>query len=365
LNILSKRLKLTLDISPLLEDLWTGIPVFTRRLAKALLQNSAVDLEYSIQFVKIPSDQVKGALALGTGAFLRSEYQSHRGVGYESIDSAQPILFPSTKGQGGFLTREASTVHDLSTLFMPENHVEANIAHHLDHFNAELETNDVTFCISEATRAALVSALPSKASTTRLMYQYVDWPNNFPMLERNLAKLAIGRYAIVIGTIEPRKNLALLINALSHPELSDENLFFVVIGKKGWQVDEFLNGLSPNQKKRVIFSGYVTEFTKYRLIKGAEFLVFPSLYEGFGIPALEAMSLGKPVLASRTSSFPEVVGSAGVYFDPLSTSEFAAALKDINNPKKIAELAPKAVRQNAAFNPQRMAKPIIDWIAHV
>ena len=76
---------------------------------------------------------------------------------------------------------------------------------------------------------------------------------------------------------------------------------------------------------RLLFSGFVSEFTKYRLIKGSEFLIFPSVYEGFGIPALEAMALGKPVLSSWSSSLPEVVGDAGVYFDPLSVTDFAAA----------------------------------------
>jgi len=123
--------------------------------------------------------------------------------------------------------------------------------------------------------------------------------------------------------------------------------------------------LTPEQRKRVIISGFVTEFVKYRLIANAEFLVFPSLYEGFGIPALEAMSLGKPVLASRTSSFPEVVGEAGLYFDPFSADEFADALLEISHPQRLAELAPLALAQNARFSPQRMAAPIVEWVTGV
>ena len=134
-----------------------------------------------------------------------------------------------------------------------------------------------------------------------------------------------------------------------------------MIGKRGWKVDASLAGMTDAQRKSLLFSGFVSEFVKYRLIKGAEFLIFPSLCEGFGIPALEAMSLGKPVLASRSSSLPEVVGDAGVYFDPFSLNEFAAALEEIANPRKLAELAPKALRRNAAFGPERMARPVVDW----
>jgi glycosyltransferase involved in cell wall biosynthesis len=76
---------------------------------------------------------------------------------------------------------------------------------------------------------------------------------------------------------------------------------------------------------------------------------------------LEAMSLGKPVLAARTSSFPEVVGDAGLYFDPFSEDDFADALAEISNPRKLAELAPQAIAQNAKFNPVRMAAPVVEW----
>jgi glycosyltransferase involved in cell wall biosynthesis len=136
----------------------------------------------------------------------------------------------------------------------------------------------------------------------------------------------------------------------------------VVIGKKGWKVDQFMADLTAADRQRLMFSGFATEFTKYRLLKHAEFLVYPSLYEGFGIPALEAMSLGKPVLAARTSSLPEVIGEGGVYFDPLSVSEFAAAFAEISDQRKLEELAPKATSGAAAFGWQRMAQPVVDWV---
>jgi hypothetical protein len=93
---------------------------------------------------------------------------------------------------------------------MPEAHEEANIAYHLDTMALELATDDVVFCISEATRAALSSAFPSVASKTRTLFQYVDWPNHFEIMNRNMPPLRLGPYAVVVGTIEPRKNLGLL-----------------------------------------------------------------------------------------------------------------------------------------------------------
>jgi glycosyltransferase involved in cell wall biosynthesis len=104
---------------------------------------------------------------------------------------------------------------------------------------------------------------------------------------------------------------------------------------------------------------------KYRLLRHAEFLVYPSIYEGFGIPALEAMSLGKPVLCALTSSLPEVVGDAGVYFDPLSPGEFAAAFAEISDAGRLAELSSKARIRATAFGWERMAKPVVDWVQEI
>lgn len=356
------RRRVTVEVSPLVEDQWTGIPVFTRRLIRALVRHGGVELDFSFKAARISGALVFQALTLGTGTFLRDDFEHHGPERYELADQNTPMLFPSCKGLQQISNREASTVHDMSTLFMPETHEEPNIAHHLDHLQTEIKSDEVVFCISEATRAALLSAFPSVAAKTRLLYQYVDWPEEFETLERNLPRLRLGRYAVVVGTLEPRKNLAVLIRALAQPEIANSPLKFIVIGKKGWLVDSFLGELTGAQRERLIFSGFVSEFTKYRLIKSAEFLVMPSLYEGFGIPALEAMSLGKPVLAARSSSLPEVVGDAGVYFDPLSAEDFGSAFAEISNPRRIAELSPRAILRNAEFGWQSMAEPVVNWL---
>ena len=356
--------RLTLDITPLFETQWTGIPVFTRRLIQALLRHGGIDLRFMFRLTEIPHGAVMAAIAAGTGAFLRDGFESEAGLHAPLADRAGPFLYPSVKDSFAVAEREASTVHDMSTLLMPELHEEANVAYHLDHFARSLATDEVVFCISEATRAALVAAFPSVAGRARVIYQYVDWPDRFDAMDRDLPALQLGRYAVVVGTIEPRKNLGLLLRALETPELRRSPLRFVVIGRKGWNVDGFLQSLPPDARERILFSGFVSEFTKYRLIKGADFMVFPSLYEGFGIPALEAMSLGKPVLASRSSSLPEVVGEAGVYFDPCSIEEFGVALEEIFHAQRLGDLGGIARDRSRAFGWDSMAKPVVEWVRH-
>jgi glycosyltransferase involved in cell wall biosynthesis len=357
--------KLTIDIGPLFEDQWTGIPVFTRRLVQALLRHGGLDIDFAFRMTRIPRESVLTAIRAGSGTLLRSEFERNAGKSYPLIDSNAHLLFPSVKECFDSAHREASTVHDVSTLVMAENHVPENVDHHMKGLARQLSTNDVVFCVSEASRAALSLAYPSTAHKARLLMQYVDWPEEFATLERNLSPPVFGRYAAVIGTIEPRKNLGLLIRALAMPEIRESDLRFVVIGKTGWKVEQFMAGLTAEEREHLVFSGFVTEFMKYRLLRHAEFLVYPSIYEGFGIPALEAMSLGKPVLCAMTSSLPEVVGDAGVYFDPLSSSEFAAAFAEISDAGKLAELSSKARVGAAAFGWQRMAQPVVDWVTGI
>jgi glycosyltransferase involved in cell wall biosynthesis len=356
-----KRPKLILDIHPLLDYQWTGIPVFTRRLIEALWREGSLDVSFTLGGELLKSDDVRRSIKHLSGAFLGESRDRRRRSDRTSSGRGVPRLFPSVKNPKAIGKREASTVHDLSTLFMPETHEDANVAHHLGNLQQELSSDEVVFCVSEATKAAVSSAFPSVVSKLRVLYQYVEWPEELESLDRNLPALSLGRYAVVVGTIEPRKNLALLLEALSCRELARSDMQFVVIGRTGWLMDQFMEKLTPGQRERVMFTGFVSEFTKFRLIKHAEFLVYPSLYEGFGIPALEAMSLGKPVLAARTSSFPEIIGEAGVYFDPLSVAEFAAAFKEIQHPKKLAELAPKARARAESFHWKRMAEPVVRW----
>lgn len=359
---LSARPKVTLDIGPLMETHWTGIPVFTRRLAEALLRHGGMEVEFAFRLTRIPKAQVLAAIRAGTGALLREQFESDAPDWGQAIDHEGALVYPSVKDAFGIATREASIVHDMSTLLMPEVHEEANVAHHMDHMIQELASNEVVFCTSMATQAALSTAFPSVAQRTRLLYQHVDWPRHFPLLYRNLPPLALGPYAVVVGTVEPRKNLGLLLRSLDEPELRRSRLRFVIIGRRGWKVDAFMANMSSEARQRLLFSGFVSEFTKYRLIKGAEFLIFPSVYEGFGIPALEAMSLGKPVLSSFSSSLPEVVGNAGMYFDPLSVREFAAAFAAISRSRTLAKLAPLAIERARAFNWQRTAEPVAKWV---
>ena len=159
--------RLTLDVTPLLESQWTGIPVFTRRLLRALQASGRVSLDYAVRLERVPEAAVERALRQGSGTFLRDLVERGATEG-EPIAAGQPLLYPSVKPAPGVVAREASTIHDISTLVMPETHAAINVTHHLAPLRQQLLTDEVVFCCSAATRAALTSAFPWVAPKARL-----------------------------------------------------------------------------------------------------------------------------------------------------------------------------------------------------
>src|SRR5258708_38923249 len=122
------------------------------------------------------------------------------------------------------------------------------------------------------------------------------------------------RYLLFLGTLQPRKNLRRLVEAYMR---SSVDLPLVLAGKRGWLIDNLLEGVPDDIRSRIILTGYVADEDVAALYRGALALVFPSLYEGFGFPVIEAMRCGTPVLCSDTSSLPELAGDAALLVDPV------------------------------------------------
>ncbi len=133
------------------------------------------------------------------------------------------------------------------------------------------------------------------------------------------------RYILAVGTLQPRKNFTRLIEAFS--TLADKEISLVIVGKKGWLYEEILAAPKTwNVEDRVRFLDYVSDDELPALYEKSECFVLPSLYEGFGLPVLEAMAHGVPVVVSKTSSLPEIAGEAGIYVDPEDVRSIASGL---------------------------------------
>jgi glycosyltransferase involved in cell wall biosynthesis len=136
-------------------------------------------------------------------------------------------------------------------------------------------------------------------------------------------------YLLSVGVLQPRKNLVRLVRAFNRIA-RDIPHRLVLVGKEGWAGEELRRAIAESPAGREpVFTGYVPDADLPALYAGADIFVYPSLYEGFGLPPLEAMACGAPVITSNTSSLPEVVGNAGVTVNPLDTDALARAITDL------------------------------------
>jgi glycosyltransferase involved in cell wall biosynthesis len=171
------------------------------------------------------------------------------------------------------------------------------------------------------------------------------------------------RYFLHVGNIEPRKNLINLFRAcdLVWQKLG-RDFQLVVVGKKGWLYSDIFETLKDAAFARdVVFTGYVEDKDIPALYSGADFFVFPSLYEGFGLPILEAMRCGVPVIASHVASLPEVAGDAALYVDPKDPKDIAEKLLTLADDFSLQEsLRQKGFLQAAKFSWERTARKTLD-----
>lgn len=145
-------------------------------------------------------------------------------------------------------------------------------------------------------------------------------------MEPNIKRRKSKNYILSVGTLQPRKNYVRLIEAFS--KIRSPSTELVIVGKKGWLYEEILD--APRKydvEERVKFLDFVSDGDLPVLYQGAECFILPSLYEGFGLPVLEAMAFGIPVIVSNNSSLPEVAGKAGIYVDPMSIESIVEGIE--------------------------------------
>ena len=171
-----------------------------------------------------------------------------------------------------------------------------------------------------------------------------------------------GDYFLYLGTIQPRKNLARLIAAFA--QLTDRSTTLLLAGKPGWLYrDLFAQVRRLGLENRVRFPGYVAQADKAALISGATAFVFPSLYEGFGLPVLEAQACGCPVICANSSSLPEVAGEGALLVDPTDTAALSAAMTSLlTDHRRRASLAERGLSNLNRFSWEECARTVLTVI---
>lgn len=246
------------------------------------------------------------------------------------------------------------TIHDVSYLYYPEEFLK-NDLYKLTHWTAAaVARSKQIIAVSKTTKKDLLKHYQIEEDKVSVIYNgftklNAENPDRNPIEAYNLKN---NKYILYVGTLQPRKNINILIRAFKNVQEKHSSLKLVIVGKKGWMWKTIFEEVEDLQlTESIIFTGYIPDAEVAELYKHALVFVLPSLYEGFGIPILEAMSQRCPVIASYRSSLPEIAGEACLYFDPADPEALATKIESIiQDPQLRNDLIQKGIERSENFS---------------
>ncbi len=264
--------------------------------------------------------------------------------------------------------RAILTVHDLSFMRVPQCSEPSLRSYLLRVVPASVRRADVVLADSECTKADVIDLLGVDPNRVEVVYAGVE--QRFQRVQdvhvlrgvRNRYHLP-ARFVLGLGTLQPRKNFQRLIEAYARArEGAGNKIKLVIAGGAGWMYEGIFRRVEElGLQDAVCFPGYVADEDLPALYTLADLFVFPSLYEGFGLPPLEAMACETPVVTSNVSSLPEVVGDAALMVDPLDVAALAGAMQRLLNDQALRqEMVRRGVVQARNFTWSRAAKKLLD-----
>lgn len=253
------------------------------------------------------------------------------------------------------------TAHDLSWIRYPQTHPKERVAEMNRFFQPGLERASLILTDSEFVKQELMDLFGTPAQRIKsipLGAEAVFHPRSEQetSMVLNQQGLTHGRYLLAVGTLEPRKNLGMALEAYrSLPAAMREHHPLVLVGMKGWLTSALEKQMAPLVAAgHIRVLGYLQRDELATIISGALCLIYPSIYEGFGLPPLEAMASAVPVISSNVSSLPEVVGDSGVLIDPENAPDLAQAMTRMVEDSEFRNtLAAKSLERSRLFSWER------------
>lgn len=370
-------IKIAFNATALLSPL-TGIGQYTKHLLEKLVQHPAFSFEmfYSNKWssnLLASSSSTPASFKAFVRNYIPHAYRINRLVEQHHFANGVKKNQFNLYHEPNFLAFDFDgpiilTVHDLSWIRHPETHPKKRVAAMNRFFEASLTRANNIITDSVFVRDELISVFGVSAHKITPVHlgvsrAFCPHESNDTFAILNHLNLVHGRYFLAVGTIEPRKNLQVVLNAfMQMPKIIRQQYPLVIVGMKGWYTTEFERLVSPLLSSgEVRLLGYLPQADLIQVIAGALTLIYPSLYEGFGLPPLEAMACAVPVITSNVSSIPEVVGNGGVMLDPCDVDGFSNAMRAMVESKAHRNyLGQLALMQSQLFNWDKTAHGTIE-----
>jgi len=227
-----------------------------------------------------------------------------------------------------------ATVHDFSWEIYPEFQPRERVVYFQKYFYPSIQQCDHIITGSQFTKREIIERVGISPDKISVIYHGVNHAVFYP----RMLKKPEQKYILAVGSIEPRKNLKNLLMAYG---MLDKNFrdeyHLILVGASGWNNDEIVNDIK-SLSQWVHYSGYVSDEELAELYGNAAVFIYPSIYEGFGIPPLEAMSCGIPVIVSSASTLPEVCADAAYYIDPMDCKDIKEGMLKVLNDEELKKV---------------------------
>ncbi len=346
----------------------TGTENYSLFLIRALL-NLETEHRFRLYFNSAPEPHLFAAERAELRIIPLPRLWTHLRLSLEMTTRAPDVLFVPAHVLPLVHPRHSTvTVHDLGYIYYPEAHtrwdrwyLQWSTFHNVRHARHVIAD-------SQATKRDLMKCFGSAPDRIHVIYPGYDRafapvcdPSRLAAVRERYGLPS--QYAIHVGTYQPRKNLSILLDAFAAVAEQRAELHLALVGKRGWLYEPlFAQTQRLGLEQRIHFTDYASRADLPALLTAARVFLLPSLYEGFGLPVLEAMACGTPVICSNASSLPEVAGDAALLVDPHEPSAWAEALGRVLDDDQLrATLARKGLQRVAHFSWEQCAQQTL-WV---
>jgi len=376
-------MRIAVDVSPLLGSNLSGVGYYGHYMINELsrIEHNAVELQFfSLRNTDKKIREIEKSCGSGAAKVNCCGYFTMRW--YMLLTAVVPLprrFFFKGKPDITFFFnyylpplaggKKAVVIHDMTMKDHPDTVSRKNRLLFRTFLDRSIRRADKIVTVSQFSKERIAHYYPNTKDRIAVIPNAVDHERFRPLSDRAVIESAkekygiSGEYILFLGNIEPRKNLERLIEAYSVINNEEEKVpDLVIAGGMGWLYDGIIQRAKGfGLENKIVFPGYIDEDDVAAIICGAEFLCFPSLYEGFGMPVLEAMACGTPVLTSDCSSLPEVGGDCCLYVDPSDVRSIAQGIRRLMKDEGLRHsLSVRGIARAGQFTWERSARMLND-----